>query len=368
MTRRGEVGAPLKLEATAARTKRFAWMMYGGMAALYAAIGGLGAILPDAVMGVVTPILVLGALAGSALLVVRIARMPKVSLEIGPESIAVSGDRGGIYGYSGATLGVFRMAGFGVTAGTVLHLSGADRRFLIGGQDHRPSPSLRLEAAPTEEVDVTLPAADFDLLLDALPDAVFRARWDAPPTPAPLRVALLPNPSAAKSQLRVMLPWIGTIVACAVLAAIFDATGLDATPLGRTLQGPAFGAVVVTGLVLTIVRAARRKPGQEIEIDDREARLRDPSGRVIAAAPRPSFGVTAGVYRYQGKASFEQAVLTLRFSAGHEVAIGVFDMRFHRWEGAPVKRAPAWIVGGPDWDALVERLGVGEARILADAS
>jgi hypothetical protein len=286
-----------------------------------------------------------------------------VSLEIGPESIAVQGGPGGVYGYAGARLGVLRAAGFGVTAGTALHLAGAERAFVIGGQDHRPSPSLRLEAAPVEEVDVTLPARDFDLLLDALPDAVFRARWDAPAVAPPLRVALLPNPSTAGSGLRLMLPWFGTMGACLVLAVIFDATGLDRTTWGRTLQGPLVGAVVVAGLVLTIVRSMRRKPGREIEIDDREARLRDGSGRVIAAVPRQALVVTRGVHTYSGKGSFDQIVLTLRFSPEHEVALGLFDTR-PRWSDAvPVKRAPPWIVGVPDWQALVDRLGMGEALL-----
>jgi hypothetical protein len=356
----------LKLEATVARTKRFVWTVYGGMAAFYAVIGGLGAILPDAVMRFVTPVLVLGGLAAFVLVVARIARQPKVSLEVGPESISVSGDAGGVFGYAGAQLGVLRAAGFGVTAGTALHLAGAERRFLIGGQDHRPSAGLRLEAAPVEEVDVTLPARDFDALLDALPGAVFRSRWDAPATPAPLRVALQPNPSAASGLLRVMLPWLGTIVACIGFAAVFEATGLEATRWGRTLQGLLAGAVVVAGLVLTIVRATRRKPGREIEIDDSEVRLRDPSGRVIAAAPRASVGVTRGVYSYRGKASYDQVVLALRLSPEHEVAMGLFDTRFRWRDGVPVKGAPPWIVGAPDWNALAERLGLGEALIFTE--
>jgi hypothetical protein len=353
---------PARFEATAARTKRVVWAIFGGMAAFYAALAGLGAILPDAAMRFVTPVLVLGSLAGFVLLVARMARQPKVTLDVGLESITVDGGRGGVLDYAGARLGVLRIAGLGVTAGTALHLAGAKRPFLIGGQDHRRSAALRLEAAPIEEVDVTLPAADFDALLAALPDAVFRSRWDAPANAAPIRIALLPNPSAPRYGLRAMLPWLGTIGACIAVAVLFEATGLGETRWGQTVEGPLIYALVGAGIVLTFVVALRRRPGFEIELTDREILLCDPKGRVIAATPPERLGVTRGTY--SGRTSFQQIVLTLRFSPDQEVAMGLFDTRFRWGDGVPVKRAPRWIVGVPDWKVLVERLGQDEALIF----
>jgi hypothetical protein len=44
----------------------------------------------------------------------------------------------------------------------------------------------------------------------------------------------------------------------------------------------------------------------------------------------------------------------------------VYDTRFH-WRDAPPKvPAPTWIVGGPDWNALVGALGLEETMRVDD--
>ena len=77
--------------------------------------------------------------------------------------------------------------------------------------------------------------------------------------------------------------------------------------------------------------------------------------------------VGCGVHRHSGRGgSFEQVALALRLSPAHEVSIGVFDTRYRWSDAAPSVSAPRWIVGPPDWSALVDRLGLREFIVVGD--
>ena len=252
------------------------------------------------------------------------------------------------------------MPGIGVTAGTVLHLAGGERRFRVAGRDHRPAPALHLEAPPAEYVDVVLSASDFEALLATLPASVFRARWDAPSVPALLRIALMSNPSSGRHGIGMMLLWFGTIVLVGVPNIALEVAGVGDSPIVRVIDMPLTIAILVGALVLTMVLAMRHRPGLEIEIDDRELRLRGPRGRLLAATPIALVEVRRGLHRYAGRGGgFDQVALLLRLSPAHEVSVGVFDTRYGWSDAVPSMSTPRGIVGPPDWNALVDRLGVG---------
>ena len=46
--------------------------------------------------------------------------------------------------------------------------------------------------------------------------------------------------------------------------------------------------------------------------------------------------------------------------------MGLPDIRFRWKEAVPVRRAPRWIIGVPDWRVLVDRLGLGQVLIFID--
>jgi site-specific recombinase XerD len=67
---------------------------------------------------------------------------------------------------------------YGVAAGTALHLHDGQHRFCLGGRDHRPSPTLRLDAPPTEKVDAYVTPAELDAILAAPDQATWHGRRD----------------------------------------------------------------------------------------------------------------------------------------------------------------------------------------------
>jgi hypothetical protein len=350
-----------RFEAIAGTARRSWLWMYAGMAAFYGCVAVLNAALPDRVFRMVMPLFIVLGIVGWVVWLVFMFRTRKVMLDVGDEGILVDEGRGGTFPFAGAVLGSWRMAGIGVTTGTVLHLAGGERPFRVAGRDHRPVPALHLEAPPVEYVEAILSAAAFDELLATLPASVFRARWDAPAAPPPLRIALLSNPSSGRHSIRMMLPWLGTIMLVGVLNIGLEAAGVGDSPIVRAIDMPLTIAIVVGGLVLTMVLAVRHRPGLEIEVDDGELRLRDPrKGRTLAAAPIARVEVRRGVHRYSGRGGgFDQVALVLRLSPAHEVSVGVFDARYGWSDAASSVSTPRWIVGPPDWNALVDRLGVG---------
>jgi hypothetical protein len=339
--------------------KPWVWI-YVGMAVFMGGMVAVNLALPSAAKAIVPLFIVLG-LAGYGLLVYRAFRPRRTVLEVGAERLLVDEGRGGSFPLSGAAFGLWRMAGVGVTAGTVLHLAGGEQVFRVAGRDHRPASAIPLEAPDVEQADAFLSAADFDALLAALPSWVLAARRDAPATPGPLRIVLMPNPAAGRNAFAMMLPWLGTIVLVSLVGGGLGSLGVD-----EAILLPVIVAIVVGGLVLTVVRSVRRAAGLEIESADRELRVRDPKkGTVLASAPIPFIRSDRAMVRYTGRgASFEHPVLTLHLSASWQVSLGVYDARFRWRDAVPYVSSPRWIVGAPDWNALLDLLGMRDLAVV----
>jgi hypothetical protein len=56
----------------------------------------------------------------------------------------------------------------------------------------------------------------------------------------------------------------------------------------------------------------------------------------------------------------------LRLSPREEVALGVLDLRYRWRDATPNVRAPAWIVGPPDFNALAAAVGVSQVVEVGD--
>jgi hypothetical protein len=345
--------------AKGSATRRIGLWVYGGMAVMMGAVAAIN-LLPSRVASVVTPVVFLAGLGAYGVWLVWGIAGRRVVLDVGDERVVVDEGRGGSFTLAGAKLGLWRMAGISVTSGTALHLAGGEQPFVIGGQDHRPGPAIELEAAPVVEVDAILPASQFEALLAELPSWVFRARWDAASFPAPLRVELTSNPWSTRHVLGTMLPWLSTIALLIVLTVPLEAAGISENPLGRAVTTPLMIALVVAGMVLTVVRARRRRRGLELELGEHEIRLLDSKrGAVLVATPLSTVQVARGRHVSSGRgASSDMPTLRLRLSPAHEVSVGVYDTRYGWSDVAPRVSAPRWVIGPPDWNTLVERLGV----------
>jgi hypothetical protein len=349
--------------------------VYVGIAVFICGMAAINLALPAAVAKAIVPVFVLLSLAGYGAFLYRTFRPRKTTLDVAGDRLVVDEGRGGTFPLSGALLGLWRMPAVGVTAGTVLHLQSAagpfdgggsapgPRTFCVAGRDHVPPAGIRLEAPMVEGVDAFLSAADFDALLAALPSWGVQARREEPAAPAPRRIPLLPNPSSGRSAFAMMLPWFGTMALVSLLGGGLGALGLFDSPVGQAIGTALIVSILVGGIVLTVLRARRRAPGLEIEIDSREFRLRDPQkGTVLAATPISMIQAVPAMYSYTGRVSFEHAVLTLRLSPTDEVALAVYDTRYRWRDPVPHVSAPRWIVGPPDWNVLLDLFG---ARRLA---
>lgn len=342
--------------------------------AVVAGFATVSAALPRAMYSVVVPVLVVAGLGGYGVVLSRMLRSRKVILDIDRDQLVVDEGRGGAFPLASAVLGPWRQPGLGVIAGTVLHLVGS-RRLRIGGRDHQASRALLLDAPPEEDVDLYLPAADFEALLACLPSAALGVRAgvveaSATAAPALLRCPLLANPSSARSVLGMMAPWFGTMALTMLLSAVFGALGVFDKPGGQIVVLPITLVILVGGIVVTMVRAQRRAPALQIEVDGRELRLLDPkTGRILSAALLGGVIVTRGMHRMLTRSgSFEYPLLVIRIPGRAELTVGVYDGRFAWGGGARYLSAPRYIVGPPDWHTLVDRLGARSFLVVRQGS
>lgn len=297
--------------------------------------------------------------------IVRAFRGKKVVLDVDGGRLRVDEGRAGEYSLSGAALGLWRMPGTGVSMGTALHLAGGKRPLVVGGRDHRPGAALRLDAPPVEHIDMLLSADAFEALLASVPSLASAPGHAAP---GPLRCALMPNPTSLRGGLSMMAPWLLTIAAVSAVSLAFGALGVFDSVAGQMMVMPLILVIIAVGLVTTVVRSTRKRPALEIEADRRELRLRDPrTGQLLAAAPLGAASITRGICRIHARSgTFEHAVLALRLPGHRDVTLGVQDTRFAWADAVPRLPAPRYVVGPPDWNALVEILGVRRFLVVRD--
>jgi hypothetical protein len=346
--------SPARFEATSAARPRTGWIAVLGLNGVVILWAGLAALLPDATAKALAPLGIVAFLVASVAYVYFLARTRPVRLDVAGEQLLVDEGRGGAFPLAGARLGPWRDA-FGVS-GAVLHLAAGKRAFRVGAREHRAAVPVHLEAPPSADVHASLPREAFVALLARL------GLPTVPPDgPRVLRCLLMPNPSAS-GGFRVMLPWLGTIVLVALVAFGLDAVGLTATPFGRDLTTGITIALVIGGIVLTVVLGNRR--GRlEIEIDGPEVRLRNArTGRVLAAAPRPWVGHSCAMWRFAMRGtSYAYPAIVVTIPSHAPITFCTFDPGF-AWPGAvPSVGAPRYVMGALDWRDLVEELDLHRA-------
>jgi hypothetical protein len=147
-------------------------VVYGGIAAMVGLPFALNAgfHVATGTVGEWEHWLVLGGYGALPFLFARSARMrsfisPKVSIRVIGDGLEVtrSGNRSEVFPLSRARLGPWATSG--TLMGTALHLRRGRHRFVLGGQNHRVPPGVRLDARPLWSVDAWMPAQDLDALL-----------------------------------------------------------------------------------------------------------------------------------------------------------------------------------------------------------
>jgi hypothetical protein len=327
-----------------------------GIAILMAGLVMLNIVLPAGVVGSLIQILfILFAIAaGYGTYLARDRRHKKVLLDVERHRLVVDEGRGGIFPLSSAALGLWRSPAVSVISGTVLHLAGGAQTYRVGGLDHRPAAGVRVGAPVSEVVDAYLSKEEFDALLAFVPFVPASADRSAP---ALVRCPLLPNPWSGHRTFLKVAPVLGTLVLVGLATAGLKATGLFNSLAGQYIAFALIAPILVGGIVLTIVLDMRRGAELVLELERNELRLLDPkTDRVLTAAPRDAIDLTRGMHRIVGDGpDREHAMIAIRMPGWEELTIGVYDMRCGWRDAAPCFSAPPhYMVGTPDWNALID--------------
>jgi hypothetical protein len=159
-----------------------------------------------------------------------------------------------------------------------------------------------------------------------------------------------------------MLPWLVTMALVMAIAAVLGVAGVTDSPGGQLVAVAIAVPVVIAGIVVTGVRS-RRTPvaALVLEIDAQSLRLVDArTSALCASTPLGAVRIECGTKRYRGRGFTWDAVVLALLVPGRArpLTIGIPDMRY-TWRGDTRDLGAAdYVVGGADWLALVDRLGV----------
>lgn len=287
-------------------------------------------------------------------------------LDMEARSLVVDEGRGGIFPLASAALGPWCPSG-DVISGSVLHLAHGAQTYRVGGLDYRPGAGVREGAPASEKVDASLPKEDFEALLAFTPLALGSPAQGAL---AVVRCPLHPNPLSDRRAFVRIASGLGTLALVVLAAAGLNATGLFDSPVGRTIGVALIGLLFAGGIGLILALERRAGAELELELDIGELRLRDPKmGRVLAAAPRGAIDLTRGIHKAGADgADREYPMLAIRMPGWEELTLGVTDERYGWRDDVPSLPAPHYRVGTPDWNALLQVLGVHSLVVARDGA
>jgi len=249
------------------------------------------------------------------------------------------------------------MPGLGVAQGAVLILhtrneAGLTRVLRIAATEVAAPRSTQ----PMQQVDPDMWVTPADLR-DLI--AAHHAQPEAPDTRASLterRFALARKPSATQALAQI-LPWFGTMAVLGIAGALVGER------VARSMTGQiAFGlfavAAIVFGIRRTMQKASAPKPTWTLVITPQTLQIVDAQEKSIWSASRPT-PVTASNYLYRTKYSSHRFSVRQLGPADNTIRIGVWDPSFTN-TAHPDGRAPGYIVGSPDWQALLSALEAGK--------
>jgi hypothetical protein len=243
----------------------------------------------------------------------------------------------------------------GVSRGSVAHVSTDKGRVVrVGGAGHR-TPVAAHTARPSRSVEITLTGEDFARLFTASGDTVTKA------TGAGVQVELFNRVNRGRSGcLRLLLPLLVLYVAAGVTGGglfLLNRYG-HPSPEAQVVAGFVGSALILIGLVATIVITQRRRPTPVLRLDFHDGILtvRSRRGRVTAQG-RPRWRRMRYPYRDLSGQDVSCPVIELAVPPHAPFTVGLLEPG-HRWRrSVPTTGMPRYLVGEPDWPALLAALG-----------
>jgi hypothetical protein len=295
------------------------------------------------------------AFARDAILVLSIAGLVAgFAIAFWPLQVALEADRGRLVvgkheiREPRVEVGNWVIPGADVSLGVVAHVRGDGGAIAVGARGHMGD-GLVFRARPVRVVDVQVAPNQLDQLLAALGIELARA------TPgSPLVVPLVRSSQNARGVLRMMTPWMLTILvitvgSIAVASSSFGLAHTNVMVLGIVV-------VVATGLTWTIVRAMRvREPDFELRVGERGLGLARPFGDEVSHTPWSEVRAERRSYRPSDWIGRPLPIIVLGL-ADRRIRIGCWSPE-HAWSDDVARaRAPAWLVGDAPWQRFVEAL------------
>lgn len=241
------------------------------------------------------------------------------------------------------------MPGIGVAQGAILILhtrneAGVTRVLHIAATEVTAPKSTQ----PIQQVepDMWVTPADLRDLIAAHHDQTETSETETSPTERRFALARTPSATQALSQI---LPWFGTMAVLGVAGVLVgDSAG---NSMARQMVT---GVLAVVAIVLGIRRtqkASAPKTTWTLVITPQTFQIVDAQGKSIWNAPRPT-PITASNYLYRTKYSSHRFSVRQLGPTDNAVRIGVWDPGFTNTTH-PDGRAPGYIIGTPDWPALL---------------
>ncbi len=248
-------------------------------------------------------------------------------------------------------LGLWVIPNVWAAIGCVLSIEGRGGTLCIGVRDRHVPLDARTAPARTS-VDAVVDDGEFDALLGELaPEVLARARsaHDGPGA-----FELFPNRATGLGSLRLMLPWLQTMLFLCIVGPIGGMTIGD-SPVGQAVLTAITLAAIATGIVRTFRGSSTPPPTSRLEIGDHTIVLRAPAGAIAFDVPRASATLVRGVYTISSRSGTTRIpTLELRTHDRSLARIGVWDGR--DVGPGPKARAPRYLASAREWDALLAAL------------
>jgi hypothetical protein len=254
-------------------------------------------------------------------------------------------------------LGRLVLGGIDTPCGMALHIIGRGKPLSIGVLEHAGE-GYAIVAAPVRQVDCHVSLAQFDALL-----AAFGIHRGAPSRE--LVVELTRSSQTIGGVFGMMLPWFATIGAAGMFGVIVGTTGigdrLQRMPYGPAALGAMTLAIVLSGLVITVMRQQRvRLPELELRATDGGVELHRVDGPLVARAPWSAVRATPRTYRLSTRSGGSYAFPVLDLSIGD----GAAPLLFGAWDTSlawPFDAkaefwSPRFLAGSAPWRKLVAEL------------
>jgi hypothetical protein len=243
-------------------------------------------------------------------------------------------------------LGSWVAAGIDAPMGLVLRVG--DLR--IGGDGHDGA-GYDIRGAATRTVDCHVGRDDFEALCAAV--GIRKGEL------GPVIVALVRSTQSAGGALRMMAPWLLTIVAVSVLSIVAGRSALMETRTGQLGLTIAAAAIVVVGIAVMVLRSRRvRAPELELRVEPDALVLATPGGEPISRTPWSAVTTKRRRFTPTSRAgSYTMPLLVLTLEGHEPLRLGAWDTRL-AWPDKPAKawRGPKWVAGAAMWPRLVDEL------------